>query len=84
MYPGGICPRVLTPLELLYRLAALVPPRIHRHRYFGLLSRTAAHGKFPRRPRTVGVGRVRPFRVEYGAARSSNLLASQNVPILSN
>ena len=30
------------------------------------------------------LARVRPFRVEYGAARSSNFLASQNVPILSN
>ena len=29
----------LTPLELLDRLAALVPPpRIHRHRYFGVLT----------------------------------------------
>jgi hypothetical protein len=30
---------LLTPLELLDRLAALVPPqRIHRHRYFGVLA----------------------------------------------
>jgi hypothetical protein len=34
--PGGSGPRLLTPLELLDRLAVLVPPpRIHRHRYFG-------------------------------------------------
>ena len=32
---------VLTPLELIDRIAALVPPpRTHRHRYFGLLAPT--------------------------------------------
>ena len=37
--PGGGGPLLLTPLELLDRLAALVPPpRIHRHRYFGVLA----------------------------------------------
>ena len=37
--PGGNHPLVLTPLELLDRMAALVPPpRIHRHRYFGVLA----------------------------------------------
>jgi hypothetical protein len=55
---GGTGPLLLTPLELIERIAALVPPpRIHRHHYFGVLARTAAHGKFPRRPRTAGVGR---------------------------
>lgn len=30
---------VLTPLELMHRIAALIPPpRIHRHRYFGVLA----------------------------------------------
>lgn len=30
---------VLTPLELIARIAALVPPpRTHRHRYFGVLA----------------------------------------------
>ena len=49
---------ILTPLELLDRIAALVPPpRIHHHRYFGALARTAAYGKFPLRPRTAGGGR---------------------------
>jgi hypothetical protein len=36
----------LTPLELISRIAALVPPlRIHRHRYFGVSApkRLAAH-----------------------------------------
>jgi hypothetical protein len=37
--PGGSSPQLLTPLELLDRIAALVPPpRIHRHRYFGVLA----------------------------------------------
>jgi hypothetical protein len=37
--PGGTGPLVLTPLELIDRIAALVPPpRIHRHRYFGVLA----------------------------------------------
>jgi hypothetical protein len=54
---GATAPR-LTPLELLERLAPLVPPpRVHRHRYYGVLARTAAHGKFPWRPRAAGVGR---------------------------
>jgi len=37
--PGGNGPLRLTPLQLLDRLAALVPPpRVHRHRYFGVLA----------------------------------------------
>lgn len=37
--PGGTGSLLLTPLELLDRLATLVPPpRIHRHRYFGVLA----------------------------------------------
>ncbi|TFH40259.1 MAG: PAS domain-containing protein, partial [Chrysiogenales bacterium] len=37
--PGADGALILTPLELLDRLAALVPPpRIHRHRYFGVLA----------------------------------------------
>jgi hypothetical protein len=36
---GGNGPLLLTPLKLLDRLAALVPPpRIHRHRYYGVLA----------------------------------------------
>ena len=59
--PGGNGPLLLTPMELLDRLAALVPPpHIHRHRYFGVLARTAAHWNFPRRPRTAGPGRLPP------------------------
>jgi len=37
--PGGSGPLRLTPLQLIDRLAALVPPpRVHRHRYFGVLA----------------------------------------------
>jgi hypothetical protein len=55
---GATGPLLLTPLQLIDRIAALVPPpRIHRHRYFGVLTRTAAYEKFPRRPRRAGVGR---------------------------
>jgi hypothetical protein len=58
LWLSGRYDMLLTPLELLDRLAALVPPpRIHRHRYFGVLARTAAPGKFPRQPRMAGVGR---------------------------
>jgi hypothetical protein len=60
--PGRTGPLRLTPLQLLDRLAALIPPpRVHRDRYFGVLARTAAKRKFPRRPRTAGVGRCPPL-----------------------
>ena len=37
--PGGSISLLLTPLELLDRLAALIPPpRQHRHRYYGVLA----------------------------------------------
>lgn len=52
-------PQILTPFELLDRLAALVPPsRVHRHRNFGVPARTAAHRKFPRRPGRAADGRT--------------------------
>ena len=36
---GKVAELVLTPLELIDRIAALVPPpRTHRHRYFGVLA----------------------------------------------
>jgi hypothetical protein len=40
--PGGSVSLILTPLELLEPLAALIPPpRRHRHRYFGVLAPNA-------------------------------------------
>ena len=43
--PGGSVTLMLRPLELLDRLAALIPPpRRHRHRYFGVLALTVRTG----------------------------------------
>jgi hypothetical protein len=40
--PGGSVSLMLTPLELIDRLAALIPPpRRHRHRYYGVLAPNA-------------------------------------------
>ena len=40
--PGGPSALVLTPLELIDKIAALVPPpRTHRHRYYGVLAPNA-------------------------------------------
>ena len=40
--PGGSISLMLTPLELIERLAALIPPpRRHRHRYYGVLAPNA-------------------------------------------
>jgi len=41
--PDGSSDLVLTPLELIDKIAALVPPpRAHRHRYYGVLATNAA------------------------------------------
>jgi hypothetical protein len=75
--PGGNGSLLLTPLELLDRLAALVPPpRIHRHRCIGMLVRTAAHRKIPRRPPTAGAGRTETATVPMGMA------AAQRTPAI--
>ena len=40
--PGRSGPQILTPLQLIDRLAALVPPpRVHRRRYYGVLAPNA-------------------------------------------
>ena len=40
--PNGRTQLILSPLELIERIAALVPPaRQHRHRYFGVLAPNA-------------------------------------------
>jgi hypothetical protein len=36
--PDGRTELRLTPVELIDRLAALIPPRLHRHRYHGVLA----------------------------------------------
>jgi hypothetical protein len=54
--PGSSDPQRLTPLELLDRPAALVPPpRIHRHRYFGILP------DWSRPPDQTVADRLQPF-----------------------
>jgi len=75
--PAPLARFILTPLELLDRLAALVPPpRSHRHRCFGALAaRMAAHRKFPRRARTAGAGRVRPISLPPHSAVIDPLLS---------
>ena len=46
--PGGRVSVLLTPLQLLDRLAALIPPpRRHRHRYYGDWRRTHRSGRLP-------------------------------------
>ena len=56
---GRTGPLRLTPLEPLDRLAALIlPPHVHRHRYPRVLTRTAAHRRFPRRPGAAAHGRL--------------------------
>jgi hypothetical protein len=62
---GSRGPPLVAPLQLLERIAALVPPpRVYRQRHFGVLARTAADRKFPRQPRTAGVGRSATVEAE--------------------
>jgi len=64
--PGGSGPRRLTPLELLDHLAALVPPpRIHRHRYFGVLA--------PNSPLRTAVTALAPGATNWDDRRKSLL-----------
>jgi len=55
--PSGDSPLLLTLLQLLDWLAALVLPRVHHYRHFDVPARTAARGKLPRRPQTAAAGR---------------------------
>jgi hypothetical protein len=51
--PDGHTELRLTPLELLERLAALIPPpRLHRHRYHGVLAPNS-----PQRPQVTALAR---------------------------
>ena len=60
----------LTPLELIERIAKLVPPpRTHRHRYFGVLAPNS-----PLRPAVTALARdaaVKPAQVQAGPARTA-------------
>ena len=70
--PGGSGPLLLTPVQLLDRLAALVPPpRIHRHRYFGVLA--------PHSPLRAAVTALALAAATTPAAPPSNPLAAAPV-----
>jgi hypothetical protein len=61
--PGGSVSLMLTPLELIGRLAALIPPpRRHRHRYYGVLA-----------PNALLQSQLRPVWAEEQSPKRSNL-----------
>ena len=55
----------LTPLELIERIAALIPPpRTHRHRYFGVLAPNSPHGAaVTKMAQSTAVQTVQPLEV---------------------
>ena len=61
--PGGSGAQILTPLQLIDRLAALIPPpRVHRHRYCGVLAPNS-----PLRPAVIvmALSGAPPLRVRF-------------------
>jgi hypothetical protein len=61
--PDGTTELRLTPLELIDRLAALIPPpRIHRHRYHGVLAPNA-----PLRAQVIALARQPPLPIAKAA-----------------
>ena len=65
--PGGSVSLMLTPLELIGRLAALIPPpRRHRHRYYGVL---APNAPLRAKLRPVSAGEQSPKRSNLGLPR---------------
>lgn len=76
--PGGRVSQILTPLELMDRLAALIPPpRRHRHRYCGVLAPNS-----PLRPAVTALAAVPepgPVRVDAVAEESSVSRAARYV-----
>ncbi len=61
---GGSGPQLLTPLELLDRVAALIPPpRVHCHRHFGALRQRPLTGIFRGDPERQDVAGRAPPRV---------------------
>jgi len=64
--PDGTTQRRLTPLELIERLAALIPPpRLHRHRYHGVLAPNASQ-----RVQVIALARQLPPPMPNAAHRS--------------
>ena len=74
--PEGRTALLLTPLELLERLARLIPPpRIHRHRYHGVLAPNARL-----RPRVIVLGRAEPDAGAHAPADEEPTEASRAAP----
>jgi hypothetical protein len=71
----------LTPLELIARLAALVPPpRTHRHRYFGVLAPNS-----PQRAAAVALARgaaLQPTPLAEPVSTGVGALEAGNPPLV--
>jgi hypothetical protein len=70
--PGGRVSQILTPLEFMDRLAALIPPpRRHRHRYYGVLAPNS-----PLRPAVTALAAApEPGPVETETAAQESLVS---------
>ena len=67
---------VLTPLELIAKIAALIPPpRIHRHRYYGVLAPNS-----PLRTAVTGLATQGEDAQDSGAARARKVPAGVGEP----
>ena len=67
----------LTPLALIDRIAALVPPpRTHRHRYFGVLAPNS-----PRRASVTAVAQAVPAQIESVQVESATTSAGEGAQI---
>jgi hypothetical protein len=80
--PGGSVSLILTPLELIDRLVALIPPpRRHRHRYYGVLAAPRLVGTAKTKTR-VGAGRgtTRARRLKAGQIRPALSLRAMDLP----
>ncbi|MCK7580475.1 MAG: transposase [Chromatiales bacterium] len=74
----------LSPLELIDRLAALIPPpRLHRHRYHGVLAppRAAARCRHRRRARRGEPQRAAATRARFATRRRSKLPLPGALPV---
>ena len=72
-----------TPLELIERIAALIPPpRTHRHRYFGVLAPNSPHrAEVTEMAQSIAVQTAQPIEVRSGPANTG---AGEGAPGLSN
>ena len=83
--PGGSVSLMLTPMQLLDRLAALIPPPSkHRHRYHGVLApnlplREAVTARAHPTERAVAPTRIESLRPHAAAAESLHRQADQRI-----